>query len=216
MKSNKQIYNNIGYESINNKQCHAEFNSATSTHPKLDLASKKTDILDVVSFAPFLMWNEHESKYFETLGGSINKLAINDNNIYDVNQTCNDNDDYVDVMKEAYFSAENMDILQNMIIKNVFFQSGKKLRINKLKSPNLIQCMNHMWMNHCRYLPYDLKEQIRELDHKVVEYLVPMLLQESEFYFNYLRDADRSNLPPLPRPIMVSRSRKQQLPSFYK
>jgi isoleucyl-tRNA synthetase len=35
-------------------------NQALNIHPKL----KDKNSLDVVSFAPFLMWNEHESKYF--------------------------------------------------------------------------------------------------------------------------------------------------------
>ncbi|MDD4352752.1 MAG: hypothetical protein PHU71_07320 [Candidatus Gracilibacteria bacterium] len=207
--------NNIGYQTINTKPCHADFYQSTSKYQKLDLESKKTDILDVVSFAPFLMWNEHESKYFENVG-AINSLAINDNNVYDIQQTCNDDNNYAELMKEAFFSAENMDIIQNMIIKTVFYQSGKKLRINKIKSETLFQVMNHMWTNFCRFLPYDLKEQIRELDRKVTQYLVPKLLNEAEFYFNYLRDSDRTNLPQLARPIMISRGRKQQLPSFYR
>jgi hypothetical protein len=208
-------HNRIGFDSINRNKCHADFYQSTSTHPKLDLKSNQTDILDVVSFAPFLMWNEHDSKYFETVG-AINTIAINDNKIYDTQQTCNNDNNYVDLMKEAFFSAENMDIIQNMIIKNVFFQSDRKLRINKIKSETLIQVMNHMWTNFCRYLPYDLKEQIRDLDHKVTQYLVPLLLKEAEFYFNYLRDADRTNRPVLDRPIMINRGRKQQLPSYYR
>jgi len=214
MKSSRQEFNNIGFDSINNQKCHADFKQSTATHPKLNLESNSTQMLDVVSFAPFLMWNEHDSKYFENVG-AINNMAINDNNIYDTTKTCND-ENYAELMKEAYFSLENMDIIQNMIIKDVFFKSGQTLRINKIKSETLIQVMNHIWTNFCRFLPYDLKEQIRDLDRKVTEYIVPLLLKESQFYFNYLRDSDRTNLPQLERPIMVTKGRKQQLPSFYK
>ncbi len=214
MKSSKQEFNNIGLDSINNQRCRADFKQSTSTHPKLNLESNSTQMLDVVSFAPFLMWNEHDSKYFENVG-AINNMAINDNNIYDTTKTC-DIDNYADLMKEEFFSEENMDIIQNMIIKNVFYKSGETLRINKIKSETLIQVMNHMWTNFCRFLPYDLKEQIRDLNTKVTDYLIPLLLKESQFYFNYLRDSDRTNLPQLERPIMVSKGRKQQLPSFYK
>jgi hypothetical protein len=214
MRSNNQIYNNIGFETLDRKKCHADFNQSTATHPKLVLGPK-TEILDVVSFAPFLMWNEHDSKYFEKTG-AINSLAINDNTPYDIGQTCNDDNNYAELMKEAFFSSENMDIIQNMIIKNVFLKSDQKLRINKIKSETLVQVMNHMWTNFCRFLPYELKEQIRDLNQKVTEYLVPLLIKESQFYFNYLRDSDRTNLPTLERPIMVSKERKQQLPSFYR
>lgn len=215
MRSNKQIPNNIGFESINNKKCFADFKQSTSVHPKLNIEQNKADMLDVVSFAPFLMWNEHDSKYFENIG-AINSMVINDNNTYDTSKSCTNDDNYADLMKEAFFSAENMDIIQNMIIKNVFFKSNEMLRINKIKSETLIQVMNHMWINFCRFLPYDLKEQIRDLNHKVTDYIVPLLLKESEFYFNYLRDSDRTNLPQLERPIMITKGRKQQLPSYYK
>ena len=62
----------------------------------------------------------------------------------------------------------------------------------------------------------DLKGQIEDLDDKVVEYLVPILLKEAKFYFNYLRDSDRTNLPLFERPVMITNGRKQQLPSYYK
>ena len=215
MKSNKPNPNNIGFESINNTKCYADFNTSSNIHPKLNPSSSSTQMTDMVSFAPFLMWNEHNGKYFESLG-AINSLAINDNNVYATKQSCTDDDNYADLMKEAFFSLENMDIIQNRIIKTVFYKSNQTLRINKIKSETLIQIMNHMWTNFCRFLPYDLTEQIDDLDQKVVDYAVPLLLKESEFYFNYLRDSDRSNLPILERPLMISKGRKQQLPSYYK
>ena len=194
-----------------NKKCHADFIQSTEIYPKL----KENNILDTVSFAPFLMWNEHDSKYFENVG-VINKTAINDNNIYDTSKSCTDNNNYSDLMTEAFFSVENMDIIQNMIIKDVFIKSKETLKINKMKQETLIQVMNNIWTKHCRFLPYDLKEQIRTINRKVAEYLVPLLINESKFYSNYLRDSNRTQLQQLPRPIMIVKERKQQLPSFYK
>ena len=197
-----------------NKKCHANFKEAINIHPKLNEAKLTTSIDDIVSFAPFLMWNEHNSKYFENIR-SINSLAIN-NNIYDIEKTCNNDNNYADLMREAFFSSENIDIIQNLIIKNVYYQSNETLRVNKIKFETLIQVMNHMWTNFCRFLPYNLKEQIRDLDKKVSEYIVPLLLKESQFYFNYLRDSNPTKLQQLERPIMITKGRKQQLPSYYK
>jgi hypothetical protein len=195
-----------------NNKCHADFIQSTRIYPKLNQTT--SNIMDAVSFAPFLMWNEHDSKYFENIGIN-NRKAIDDNNIYDTSKSCNNNN-YSDLMTEAFFSAENMDIIQNMLIKNVFYKSEETLRINKIKQETLIQVMNSIWTNHCRFLPYNLKEQIAELNRKVSDYLVPLLINESKFYFNYLRDSDRTSLPQLDRPIMIVKERKQQLPSYYK
>jgi hypothetical protein len=156
------------------------------------------------------MWNEHDSKYFENVG-QINKLAIDDTNIYNTTKSCTNNNNYTDLMTEAFFSVENIDIIQNMLIKNVFYKSNETLRINKIKNETLIQVMNSMWQNHCRFLPYNLKEQIKEINQIVSDYLVPILITESEFYFNYLRDSNRTELPQLERPIMIIKERKQQL-----
>ena len=93
MKSNKPIPNNIGFESVNNTKCYADFNTSTNIHPKLNASSSSTQMTDMVSFAPFLMWNEHNGKYFESLG-AINSLAINDNNVYATKQSCTDDDNY--------------------------------------------------------------------------------------------------------------------------
>ena len=130
--NNKVIKNNIGFESINNIKPHADFLQSTSVHPKLNITDNKADMLDVVSFAPFLMWNEHDSKYFENVG-AINTLALNDNNVYDPIGSIS-NPTYADLMRDTFFSAENMDIIQNMIIKDVYIKSGETLRINKIKS----------------------------------------------------------------------------------
>jgi hypothetical protein len=217
---NKEVYDrpmfNIGSGTPEPKICYSDYNTTSNIHPKLNLASKKTDMIDVVSFAPFLMWNVHDGKYFENVG-KINNIIINDNKIYDTYQTCNnDLNNYAELMREAFFSAENMDIIQNTLIKTVFYKSEEKIRINKIKNETLIHTMNSIWTNFCRFLPYDLKEQIEELDDKVVEYLTPLLLKEYQFYMNYLRDSDRTSLPPLERPIVITKGRKQQLPSFYK
>ena len=63
-------------------------------------------------------------------------------------------------------------------------------------------------------------QKIQQFPHeqrnKVIEYIVPLLLKESKFYFNYLKDSDRTNLPILDRPVMIFKDRKQTLPAFYK
>ena len=55
-------------------------------------------------------------------------------------------------LKNSFYIIE----IQNKIIEVVFYSSEKKLRVNKIKSETLIQVMNHMWTNFCRFLPYKL------------------------------------------------------------
>ena len=165
--------------------------------------NKCSELLNTFQFAPFLMWNDHDLKFNEQINNTnlaLNKMNIDSNNI----NIDKDNKDYINIMKNTFFSLENMDIIHYRIIMGVFYKSNENLKIKKIKNETLIHVMNHIWINYCNFLPYKIKEQIDELDNKVVKYIVPLLLKEAEFYFNYLRDINRSNLPLIDRPIMTS------------
>ena len=163
-----------------------------------------TNILDIFNFAPFLMWNDHNNKYTDKIVLS-NKMDINNNIIKNNDDITNDN---INIMKEVFFMKDNIDIIQYRIIMSIYCKSNKKLRIKEIKNEILVQIMNYIWSTCCKFLPYNFKEQINDLDNKVVNYCVPLLLKEAEFYFNYLRDIDRNNRQLLDRPIMVYNNKK--------
>ena len=66
-----------------------------------------TDIIYKLDKAPFLFWNEHKQKYFQRYN--------NDKQCSE--PSCQDADN-VELVKEAFFLRENIEIVQNMIIKN--------------------------------------------------------------------------------------------------
>jgi len=174
------------------------------------MTDKLENILNSFNFAPFLMWNEHKDNYIKDFN-IIKKMDINNNNIdNNIDNNCSD------LLKDNFFSVENINIIQNKIIMSIYYKSNETLRINKIKYETLIQVMNSIWLKYCQFLPYDLKNQIKNLNNKVIEYIVPLLLKESKFYFNYLRDSNVSRLELLPKPLAVYNNRKQQLPSYYK
>lgn len=160
-----------------------------------------TTFLNNFYFAPFLLWNDHNDKYFE----KMKKHNIMDND-----------DDAIENLKITFFSLENMDIIQYNIIKHVYFGSNETLRIKKIKNESLIQVMNYIWYNFCDFIPKELKQQLIQLNKYTINYIVPLLLKESEFYFNYLKDSNRTQ-----RQINFDRGidttkRKNDLPSYIK
>jgi len=102
------------------------------------------------------------------------------------NHSNSNNDNYAQLLTEAFYSIENMEILHTLIIKDVFLKSNEEVKINKIKDTTLKQIMDIIWTNQCKFLPYNLKEQIEELDDAVVNYCVTELLKQAEFYFKYL------------------------------
>jgi hypothetical protein len=192
-----------------------------------------TDNIARVSFAPYLIWNNHKEDYFNKIG-DINKMAININNINKCNNNNNNkinkynpndtniynNDNFENneiqdtelLLKNNFFSQENITYIQKMIIIRVYEDSNKNYRLKPQKYETIIQIMNGIYETYCRHLPYNIKEQIQELNDKIIEYTSKLLLEETRVYYNYLRDIEPNKLNLLDRPEYNS-SRKT-LPSY--
>lgn len=189
-----------------------------------------TDNIAKISFAPFLIWNNHKDDYFNNIG-NINKISINNNNLienkcnknidynkkmnrydpYDINIYDNDDNVLQDneiLLRNTYYSQDNIEYIQKRIIIKVYEDSNKQYRLKPQKYEIIIQVMNGIYETYCRHLPYNIKEQIQELDEKVIDYCSKILLEETKAYYNYLRDIEPNKLNLLERPEYNS-SRKQ-------
>ena len=183
----------------------ATFNNELSEPRKLQ------DNITIVGFAPFLAFNDHDNKYFESIG-KVNDMAISSNIV----RNCDTDDaDYVSLMKEAFYSKENMDYIQKSIIVGVYKGTEKNIILRPQRFEIIVQLMNSIWNIYCRFLPYNYKEQIAELDQKTIEFAVESLIKEVDFYFNYLRDTDPTKAELPPRAEYVS-SKRSTMPSVYK
>ena len=72
--------------------------------------------------------------------------------------------------------------------------------------------MNGTYHDYARHLPYNLKEQVQELNDRVINFVTPYLVNEIESYQNYLIDSNTPLRPP-ELPINVAKNRKESLPS---
>jgi len=160
-----------------------------------------TDLIHKLDKAPFLFWNEHKQKYFQRYN----------NDKQCAEPSCEDADN-VELVKEAFFLRENIEIVQNMIIKNVAKKSN--YLIPKQKDEDIILLMNGIYHDYARNLPYNLKEQIQELDERVVNFITPWLINEVEAYQKYLIDSNAPLRPP-ELPINITKPRKESLPSVF-
>jgi len=167
-----------------------------------DETTNERDIVHKLEKAPFLFTNEHPQNYFQRY-----------NNVKQCEEDkCMDaNDD--DLVKEAFFSRDNIEIVQNMIIKNVAKKSGKYI-IARQKDVDVMILMNNVYHDYAQHLPYNLKEQVQELDDRVVNFITPWLINEIEAYQNYLIDSNAPLRPP-ELPINIVKQRKESLPSMF-
>jgi len=111
------------------------------------------------------------------------------------------------VLAQVYFSAENMQIIQNALRANVYKLSGGKINIPNQNVDNLKIIMRGIYMEYAEHYPKDIKGQVERLNKLVLDYTVPNLYSEAVFYQHYL--VSQSTLPtPIDRPVPNDRTYK--------
>lgn len=131
--------------------------------------------------APFLFLENHPNNYTDTVR---DKLYGNHEDI--------------NLLEQAFFSEQNIDIIQRQTILNIFKEIGWKVSYQRKQSVLLV--MKYIYNFYARNLPYQITDQIRDLNSKVVAEIVPRMITQIEQYFGYLRDSNRP-LQFMERPI---------------
>jgi hypothetical protein len=112
-------------------------------------------------------------------------------------------------LNQAFFSAPNFQIIQNKIRKSVYDQSGEV--IDPVSTDDLFMVMRAIFLQSSRNLPYNIVEQIEDLNERVAVWCVPKILAEVSMYKTYTKDI--SSMPvPLSHPVNQSSAGTKSLP----
>jgi len=115
------------------------------------------------------------------------------------------------ILAQVYFSAENIQIIQNAIRANVYKYSGGKINVPNQNIDNLKIVMRGVYMEYAEHYPTNIKGQVERLNKLVLDYAVPNVYSEAVAYFKYL--VDQSTLAmPLELPEVSDRVYKQLEP----
>ena len=116
-------------------------------------------------------------------------------------------------VSEGFFSAGNMEIIQNRIRKAVFDRSQPKgYVIDKQSVDELKIIMRAIYLQYARNIPNDIAGQVDDLNSKVIDWSVPHILSAVDHYNFYINDI--SHLPiPLAQPQHLSRAGTRSLPA---
>tara|TARA_Y100000816_G_scaffold274562_1_gene241963 strand:- start:10906 stop:11442 length:537 start_codon:yes stop_codon:yes gene_type:complete len=102
-------------------------------------------------------------------------------------------------LSTAFFSAQNMEIIQNGIRKGIYQKTNEKTIIPNQNVDTLMIIMRSIYLQHAINRPDKIKEQIDELNKLVYDYAVPNVYSSLVSYQKYLEDA--STLPsPMEKP----------------
>lgn len=120
------------------------------------------------------------------------KIKVNDNSNFRDALTGN----WVDTpMSLAYFSRENIQILQNGIRAGVYKLSKGLYNIGNQSTDNLKIIMRSIFLQSATNRPTQITAQIDALNKLVLDYSVKRLYNEAVAYMNYRRDASSMYIP---------------------
>ena len=98
-----------------------------------------------------------------------------------------------------FFSAENIQIMQNTIKKGVYDKSNQQYVIGQQNCDELKIIMRSIYLQNTQNLPYNITNQVSTLNNLVVDYAVKQIYNEAIGYLKYQRDASTMyTIPNLP------------------
>jgi len=111
-------------------------------------------------------------------------------------------------LENYFFSDENVDLINKKLIIDVFKKTNGEYKISPQKYEDLIIVMRYTFIEYARHLPYDIIDQIRELNCIVVGQILPNIITQITQRTEYLRVIN-SPREIIPLPISESYNNRQ-------
>jgi hypothetical protein len=118
-------------------------------------------------------------------------------------------------LSDAYFSKQNIQIIQNGIRKGVYDKSQQKILIDNQPEDQIVTVMRSMYLQHSKNLEINITQQIEELNAHVLQYCINNIFNEAVAYLKYKEDASTMHRP-MQHPIYSNKTNKtlEQKPWF--
>lgn len=114
------------------------------------------------------------------------------------------------LLSKAFFSVQNMQIIQNGIRAGVYKKSNGRYNVGPQDVTNLKIIMRSIFLQHAKNIPSHITEQIQELNNHVLEYAIKDVFNEATAYIKYKNDVS-SLAVPIKRPAFMSVKGDKQL-----
>jgi Family of unknown function (DUF5761) len=108
-------------------------------------------------------------------------------------------------VSDLFFSEENIEALQSGLRYSVYRESGGTIVIGNQSRDELSIIMRSVYLTEAVNLPFNILEQVRELNGKVLGFCVPRVLAEARAATKYLYDISHQPVP-LPMGQWTSRA----------
>lgn len=144
--------------------------------------------------------NEQNNGRIDINGPNIQQFQLFDNPLTN-NKNITSYDDALNgnwisnTLSKAFFSKENIQIIQNGIRAGVYKSSNGLYNIGPQDETNLKIIMRSIFLQNAANIPHHITEQIKELNNLIYEYSIPKILGEASAYMKYKNDVSTLAVP---------------------
>ena len=158
--------------------------------------------------------------------GRVNIMGPNTGDLFQLYDKIPVNDEFTDhkdalvgnwentTLSKAFFSGENIKIIQNAIKAGVYDKSKGKYVIGNQSEDVLKIIMRSTYLQYSSNKSINITEQIIGLNKLVIDYCVPQLLSECIAYVKYKKDVS-SLAVPMSRPKSTYHSNTLHFEKFF-
>lgn len=110
-------------------------------------------------------------------------------------------------LSKAFFSQQNIQIIQNGIRAGIFKKSNGQYLIGPQDCDTIKIIMRSVYLQHSVNQPNNIPQQINELNKIVLDYCIQQVYSEAQGYIKYIDDVSTLAVP-ISHPVMASDSDK--------
>jgi len=119
------------------------------------------------------------------------------------------------LLSRAFFSQENIRILQNGIRAGVYHRSNGQYVVGPQDCDSLKIIMRSVFLQYSANQPSNIQQQIEELNKIVLNYCIQQVYSEAQGYMKYIDDAS-TLVVPIAHPVQASNTDRQlELKSWF-
>jgi len=119
------------------------------------------------------------------------------------------------LLSRAFFSQENIRILQNGIRAGVYHRSNGQYVVSPQDCDSLKIIMRSVFLQYSANQPSNIQQQIEELNKIVLNYCIQQVYSEAQGYMKYIDDAS-TLVVPIAHPVQASNTDRQlELKSWF-
>lgn len=111
-------------------------------------------------------------------------------------------------LSDAFFSLQNIQVLQYGIITGVYQRSNGQYKIGQQDCDTLKVIMRSIFLQYSANKPNDIQQQVDQLNKMVLEYCIQQVYSEAQGYMQYINDVS-TLVVPIAHPVMTSQNDRQ-------